>query len=68
MRRSIEHREREVLLTYDRESVSVGTSSSQHRPGVREEHCEAAHLTAAERQHRLVRNPTDLERKDSGNA
>lgn len=38
----------EVLLTYNGESVSVSTSSSQYCPGMREEHCEASHLTAAE--------------------
>ncbi len=57
-----------VFLTYNRESISVSTSSSQYRPSMREEHCEAAHLTAAERQHGLVRNPTDLQQKDSVNA
>lgn len=51
LKRSIEHGEfytNEVLLTYNRESVSVSTRSSQHCPGMREEHCETAHLATPE--------------------
>lgn len=59
-------RTNEVLPTDDGESVSVSTGGSQHRPGVREEHGEAAHLAATERQHGLVGDPTDLQQRDSG--
>lgn len=54
----------QTLPTDNGESVSVGTGGSQHRPGVREEHGEAAHLAATERQHGLVGDPTDLEQRD----
>lgn len=53
----------EALLTYDRERISVSTGSSKHCPSMREEHCEAAQLATAERQHGFVRNPTDLRQK-----
>lgn len=58
----------EVLLTYYRESIRVGTSSRQHRAAMREEQREAAHPTTAERQHGLVRNPTDLQQGIIGRA
>lgn len=69
--RSIQHWEfytNKVLRTHNRKSISIGTSSSQHCPSMREEHCETAHLATTEWQHGLVRNPTDLQQKDSGNA
>jgi len=53
----------ELSLTDDREGIRVGAGGRQHRPGVREEHREAAHPTATERQHGLVGNPTHLKEK-----
>lgn len=53
----------EASLTYDGERISVSAGSSKHCPSMREEHCEAAQLATAERQHGFVRNPTDLRQK-----
>lgn len=59
-------RTNEVLPTDNGKSISVGTGGGQHRPGVREEHGEAAHLAATEGQHRLVGDPADLQQRDCG--
>lgn len=59
-------RTHEALPTDNGESVSVSAGGSEHCPGVREEHGEAAHLAATERQHGLVGDPTDLQQRDSG--
>ena len=47
-------------LTDDGEGISVSAGRSQHRAAVGEAHGEAAHVTAPERQHGLVGDPTHL--------
>lgn len=62
----VSHTRNEASPTDDGEGVSVGTGSSQHGPGVREEQREAARPATAERQQRLVGYPADLGQRDGG--